>query len=739
MIVIEEGPFPIPGAGADDEAAIQRLLRNADLPAAAWSGGRLIAANEAYLTLAGGVDRGELVRGDAADALIAGDGVRLRKVFDFTSASAVRVHRANLSRSDGGGWSGLVVDFELDAGLVLSLLMESAAPAGADLPVGDIPEMFFTAGPAGGIDYVSPALHDFIGGGGTSQAGKAPWADAIHPDDQHRVVSTWRGCLRTGEVFEIDYRLRRRDGQYRWIRTRSRPVRRRDGEAGWFGAFLDIHDLKSAQILLGESERRFQAMCDNAPCAVRVIDGERRAVYVNRGWCDLTGVEPEAALGHDWFARIHAEDLGAVQARFAEAAARREALRIEYRVVGRDGRHRRVLDAAAPRLGPDDLFLGHVSIISDLSAQAVRPPLAAAEPAAAAGDAASKPMIVLDPQGVVVSANAAAAHLLDCGPGEAEGRVIDDLAPSLALRSHIAALGREPALGRSLTRTLTAIQADGARTPYELSLTGVELGQLRLFVGVFHDLSAQQRGERRLHELERDLAHMARLGATAEMAPAIAQEVNQPLAAAANYAFAAETLLESGDADGPAKARALIHQVTDQVLRAGQLVRRLRDFSANDQGGMRREELGGVIEEAAALAQAGLGRAGLQFQTPNRARGPAWALIDRVQIQQVILNLARNAVEAADGDLRRRLRIGLEAAPEGWIITVDGEGLDPPSEHPAGSPPQPSDPPGGVAFGGSRMIVEAHGGRVWAQASEGRAARFRVSLPAAPEENVGVG
>ncbi|MGD6768713.1 hypothetical protein, partial [Mammaliicoccus lentus] len=80
------------------------------------------------------------MRGDAADALIAGDGVRLRKVFDFTSASAVRVHRANLSRSDGGGWSGLVVDFELDAGLVLSLLMESAAPAGADLPVGDIPE-----------------------------------------------------------------------------------------------------------------------------------------------------------------------------------------------------------------------------------------------------------------------------------------------------------------------------------------------------------------------------------------------------------------------------------------------------------------------------------------------------------------------------------------------------------------------------------------------------------------------
>lgn len=596
---------------------MQRALRDTRAPAAVWRAGRLVGANAAYLSLAGRTRR-ELLRGDLTEADIFGaEAAPHDKIAEIAQPRNVSVHLTALPAPQSGAFADVRID--LEGKRTLSLLLAGASPPQAEAPlaetlvshgdllVREVGEMVFTAGPTGLMQYVSPALYDFTNIAPRPDA-EGLWSEIIHPDDQARVFGAWRACLRTSEVLEIDFRVRRRDGQHRWMRTRIRPVEH--GDHSWFGVLVDIHDLKVAKGVLDESEARFRATCDTAPYAIRLTDADRRTLYVNHAWCELAGASPDDVLGDGWLNCLHPDDLERVCDEMS--AARRQPLSVRYRVIDRLGRERPVLDSMVPRLGQDGLFLGHLSVLTE---------------------------------------------------------------------------------------------ADAAPAP----------------------------------GLDHDLARLARLGAAADMAPAIAQEMNQPLAAAANYAYAVSALLEDGERIEVGKVRDLVQQVMEQVLRAGQLVRRLREFTANDPVGVRREDLCVVVEEAHALVQAGLGQPGLQFQLSLPPGRGAFGVVDRVQIQQVIVNLARGAIESSEGERRRRLNITLDTASGGgWLIALDCTGPDGkpfpsrPLERPGG------DEAGGVAFAVSRMIVEAHGGRIW-RAGDGPVSQFRVTLPAAPDRDAGLG
>ena len=248
----------------------------------------------------------------------------------------------------------------------------------------------------------------------------------------------------------------------------------------------------------------------------------------------------------------------------------------------------------------------------------------------------------------------------------------------------------------------------------------------------------------RFRELQAKLLHVSRLSAASEMAAALAHEVNQPLAAVAGAVRAARRMLAASAPDRPpppAEVQDALDLAAGQSLRAGQIIKRLRGLVAKGEAEeMGSEDLPRLVEEAAALALAGGKASGVAIAFRLDPALPP-VLADRIQIEQVLVNLVRNAFEAmvdeagdGGGSARRELVVAAEAAgPDAVEVSVadTGPGLAPEvAERPFD--PFTSTKPGGMGIGLSicRTIIEAHGGRIWAEPNPGGGTVFRFTLPA---------
>jgi two-component system sensor kinase FixL len=274
----------------------------------------------------------------------------------------------------------------------------------------------------------------------------------------------------------------------------------------------------------------------------------------------------------------------------------------------------------------------------------------------------------------------------------------------------------------------------------ELAVGEMRSSEGRFFTGFVRDLSEHQQTEARLQELQSELVQMGRLTAMGEMASALAHELNQPLTAIANYLKGSRRLLHDPGADHERLGEAL-EKAAAQTLRAGEIIRRMRDFVAHGEVERRVENLPKLIEEAAALALVGARDHGARVRF---AIDPSVDLVlaDKVQIQQVVLNLIRNALEAmAEGD-KRELTIAT-SAHDGEFAQVSiadtGPGI---SELVADQLFQPfvtTKRHGmGVGLSISRTITESHGGRIWVEPNPGGGAIFRLTLPRIGKEEIDV-
>jgi PAS domain S-box-containing protein len=240
---------------------------------------------------------------------------------------------------------------------------------------------------------------------------------------------------------------------------------------------------------------------------------------------------------------------------------------------------------------------------------------------------------------------------------------------------------------------------------------------------------------RKLQELQSELFHAARLSEVGQMAPTLAHELNQPLSAAANSVNAARRLLASGEPHKIEMAPEVMDEAAAEILRAGQIIGRLRAFVVKGETERRVENVAQMVEQARTLALVGLETAGVRsfFRfDPNVER----VFADRVQIQQVLVNLMRNAIEAMTAGTRRELEVRTTLVNEHTIdiaIADSGPGL---TERVANHLFEPfvSTKPGGMGLGLSicRLIVEAHGGRLRSEPNPGGGTIFRFTLTAVP-------
>jgi two-component system sensor kinase FixL len=351
-------------------------------------------------------------------------------------------------------------------------------------------------------------------------------------------------------------------------------------------------------------------------------------------------------------------------------------------------------------------------------------------------------MVVIDTRGVMQSFSATAERLFGYSANEAVGRNVSILMPEPYRGHHDAYLSRYMATGErriiGVGRLIVGQRKDGSTFPMELSVGEARTGERRFFTGFVRDLTERQQTQKRLHDLQSELIFMSRFTALGEMASTLAHELNQPLTAATSYLNGARRLLVGGKPEDIGVALSAIDSAAEQALRAGQIIKRLREFVARGESDRQSESLRRLIEEASALALVGAKEQGVQvaFAFDDSVD---FILVDRIQIQQVILNLIRNAMEAMEEVERRKLDVSTRrVGPETVEIAVmdSGPGIAAEIAEKLFQPFMTTKSHGmGVGLSISRTIVEAHGGRLWTEPNPQGGTVFRLTLKTIEEES----
>jgi two-component system sensor kinase FixL len=352
-------------------------------------------------------------------------------------------------------------------------------------------------------------------------------------------------------------------------------------------------------------------------------------------------------------------------------------------------------------------------------------------------------MVVIDERGKILSFSAAAERLFGFQEAEVLGENVRCLMPSPDRERHDAYIQRYLDTGErkviGMGRVVVGLRKDGTTFPMELSV-GEAIGHgPRMFTGFVRDLTDRQRTQARLEELQAELIHIARVSGMGTMASTLAHELNQPITAVANYVEAVRDLLAKPDPDDLPMIREALDDAAGEAMRAGHIVRRLRDFVARGEVEKSVEDLPSVIHEAAALGLMGARDQGLDPVFDLDAKATP-VLIDRVQIQQVVINLARNAVEAMSGAEQPRLWLRTRDQGDGLVrvtIADNGPGVAP---NIAGQlfTAFVSTKTEGMGLGLSicRTIVEANGGRIWHEPGPDGGSQFHFTLVKVDKETI---
>jgi two-component system sensor kinase FixL len=354
-------------------------------------------------------------------------------------------------------------------------------------------------------------------------------------------------------------------------------------------------------------------------------------------------------------------------------------------------------------------------------------------------------MIIIDERGLIESLSATAERLFGYPMEEVAGHNVSILMPSPYRERHDDYVRRYLATGErriiGIGRIVVGQRKDGTTFPIHLTVGELRSADKHYFTGFIRDLTDQQLTESRLKELQSEVTHMSRYTALGEMASTLAHEINQPLTAISNYLKGSQRLLDRIEDKSAPVLRDALGKAADQAVRAGHIIRRLREFVARGESDRRIESLPKLVEDASTLALMGARENGIavSFRLDPKAD---LVLADRIQIQQVLVNLIRNAIEVMiESPGERRLEIATAAGEQGHSevsVGDTGSGLAPEVLAHLFQPFVTTKRKGmGLGLSICRTIVEAHGGRIWVEQRPGGGTIFRFTLRS-PEEEEGI-
>ena len=344
-------------------------------------------------------------------------------------------------------------------------------------------------------------------------------------------------------------------------------------------------------------------------------------------------------------------------------------------------------------------------------------------------------MVVINDAGIITAVSKAAETLFGYEADQLLGRNVSILMSPTDKSQHDGYISRYLRTGErqiiGIGRTVTARRSDGSLFPIDLKIGEAKIGDHYLFTAFMRDLTEQRRNETRMKALQAELVHFSRLSSVGTMASALAHELNQPLTVVTNYLEAARDLLDAPDEETMKMVQEALSEAAKQSVRAGQIVRKLRDYVSRGEVEKRPTDLVPLLGDAVALVQTEMSTATSAISV-SVAESTPHVMIDPIQIQQVIINIVRNAIEAMGTQIDPKIEIRAMIGGNGMVLVTiedNGPGIDREvSEHLFR--PLASSKSTGMGLGLSicRTIVEAHGGTIEAMPAGDTGTRFAFTL-----------
>jgi two-component system sensor kinase FixL len=586
----------------------------------------------------------------------------------------------------------------------------------------------------------NPALQRMLGYS-SDELREMMFYEFTHPEDIEPDATLFRDMLAgRSERYQIEKRYFRKSGEVMWGRLSVSLLREKeDGPAFGIAILEDITESKLAEQSLRESEARFRLLADSAPVLIWMSGTDRRCTYFNLPWLQFTGRTLDQELGDGWAEGVHPEDLQRCLDIYVRAFDAREPFAMEYRLRRHDGEYRWIQDNGAPLFGADQNFIGYIGSCIDITERKQRNELLKREQAFLRQviDIAPNLIFAKDRQGRFTLVNQAVADIygttvdaligktdadFNRNPEEVELfrrmdlEVMETLQERFIAEEHITDAAGKGHWMQTVKRPI--LDKDGTANQVLGSAT---------------DITARKHAELELAQQRNELAHLARVAVMGELTASLAHELNQPLTAILSNIQTALRLL-SDPAPDMTEIREILGDVVSDDQRAGEIIRRLRSLLKKSELKFEALDLNSVILEVIGLIRSD---ALIKHVSVELRLTPDTPLVrgDRIQLQQLLLNLAINALDAMRDVTVSERRLGIVTTQnDGRSVQVavqdSGKGI-PADQLEKVFEPFFTDKPHGMGMGLAicRSIADVHGARIWATNNAGRGATFRVVLP----------
>jgi PAS domain S-box-containing protein len=510
------------------------------------------------------------------------------------------------------------------------------------------------------------------------------------------------------------------------------------------GVILEITDRKQAEEKLRESEERFRTMANTAPVMIWMSGPDKLCTFFNKGWLDFTGRPIEQELGNGWTEGVHKEDLDRCLEVYANAFDARQEFTMEYRLRRYDGEYRWVIDHGVSRFEPDGTFLGYIGSCIDVTERK------RAQDALEAEHSFLRQIIDIVPNFIFAKDREGRFTLANQAAAEAYGTTVEDLIGK-SDRDFNSNFEEVEFFRRMDLEVMNTLQerfiAEERITDARGNVRWLQTmkrpiidtdGSANQVLGASTDITQRKEAELELRRHRAELAHVARISIMGELAASLAHELNQPLTAILSNAQAALRFMHAKPPDLE-EVREILKEIVEDNNRASEVIRRMRALVKKEEIEFLAIDLESVIDEVMTLihSDAVLHNVQLSFKHSSelpRARG------DRVQLQQVMLNLLLNAFDAVKDCPPHDRQVVVRAQREGagmLKVTVRdyGTGLTDGTLDKIFQPFYTTRRDGlGMGLAICRSIIEAHGGRLWAQNNPDRGATFCFTVPTEKSE-----
>jgi PAS domain S-box-containing protein len=568
--------------------------------------------------------------------------------------------------------------------------------------------------------------------------------DVFHPEDTERLRDQRDLAISRGVPFEYERRVRRRDGQYRWLLVQYNPLRDQRGEViRWYAAGTDIDDRKRAEDALRSNEESLRLTIDSIPGFVSTANAAGEIELISRQVLEYFGKTTEELKNWAISEVHHPDDLARVIDAYARAIETGEPLDFETRNRGADGVYRWFHVRGRPQRDADGRIVRWYNLVTDIDERK------RAEEALRQSEQHLRLLVETIPalvgrttaEGRLDYVNRRVVDYIGHEPGMLGMRVDhpddrvahahpDDREARAQKWSH-ALKTAEP-----WEDTYRIRSADGEyRWFYERSEPLLDRdGRVVCWYSVSVDVNDNREMEEALRSTRRKLSAAMQVATVAEMSASIAHEINQPLASVVTNAHACQTWL-SHDPPNLERARATLERIIRDGHSAAEVVRRIRALFKDAAPVKAPLDMNQIVAEVLRVLSDELRDNGIVVETELASDLPRIAG-DNVQIQQTLINLVHNATEAMAGLTDRPKLLVLKSRRQGEELLIEvrdhGVGIKDPAL--VFEPFFTTKESGmGMGLSISRSIVEAHGGRIWATANEDAGTTFGFALPLASE------